>query len=691
RRTEVTPLFEPPAMIARRLGDEYGDFLPAAEELERRYQLMGKQLAQYGSPFDAECTSSRTSPCWLLDHQDAWNIAINRGGMELRCHKPDRLFLSMVPLSLNVTPTMRLVTTASTLLAALWLLNNHHCIEYVTVNADIVFGPLSQPFFTLVRFRAPVRHLQVMAWLPFDETKDNDDMFSLSFADIRSLESITLSGMALSDFATSNIAEALSWNDSHLTYVSLRAIHVLRDSLEALLSALHECRRIRTLDLGVESDCPGLLKPLEDLLESNRDLEEFRYELNGPVRFPFHTLFQNRTLKTLCVGKKLFDVDDIKDLANTLTRNKRLRLLGLSLCPLEDHRALWCIFAAGIANNVALRELDMQRSDITDVAASLFSEALKINKTLEKLNVATGKLPASAAKLLAESLLTNTSLQELRIGRVQGESEDLTGLFDILQDPRASRRVYRFYSVNQLPTLIKLTRQRCQQSEVQISGTDPVPQELASHFFFAIRMQKHLTKLNITLNTSLQPHCARYLASLIRKSVTLTDVDLCFETKSPEIIVLSEGIRQSSSVHRLEIGSWMFDVQSADAFIEMLKNSRSISHVTIFRSNEGTDDVIVRLGEALEDNHGLFGIDLFDAKNLQITCFPFLSELRRNYFRLTRAAAFFQGVLCDQESADDFRKLALSEALLERLGEDRESSEEEIKAAITERLARLSL
>ncbi|CAN7937981.1 unnamed protein product [Ixodes hexagonus] len=687
---------EPPGTIARRLAAEFSNFLPAAEELERRYQLIGKQLAQYGSLFDAECTSSRTSPCWLLDHQDAWNTAINNGGVELRCHRQGRLFLSMVPLFLDMAPTLRLMETTSTLLAVLWLLNSHQCIEYANVNADVAFGVLSRPFFALVHFRAEVRRLHVTARLPFNATPSNDDLFSLSLGDIRSLESLTLNGTVLSQFATTNITRALASNDCTLTYVCLRGIYILRNSMEDLLSSLRECRRVKTLDLAIRVGCPGLLRSLEELIESTRDLEEFRYELNGPVRFPFHTLFKNRTLKILCVGEEIFDADDIRDLANTLNRNKRLRYLGISLCPLEDHLALWSIFTAGVVRNSTLKELDMQASEITDVAAGFLFEALKLNNTLEKLNAATGKLSANAAKLFAQLLLTNTSLQEIRIGRVEGEKAPLAELFNVLQDPLVSNRVVRVYTETQLATLIKLMRQRCQQKEVHVCGThtvgsEPIHFDLVSNFFFGLRVQKHLTYLTVSMNATLMSHSAHHLAFLFKNSVTLKDVDLYVATKSPEIKVICEGIRQSGSILRLRIREWFFDVQSADAFMEMLKENRSIYHLTLFRWNEGADYVIARLSEALDENHGIMAVDLFDQYDLRIMCFQMLPQLRRNFFRLSRAAAFLKGEARDQESADDFRRLALSEALMKRLKDDGESTEEEIKTVITEKLAKMRL
>ncbi|CAN7937980.1 unnamed protein product [Ixodes hexagonus] len=687
---------EPPGMIARWLGDEFSNFLPAEEELERRYQLIGKQLAQYGSVIDAKCTSSRTSPCWLLDHQDAWNSAINSGGVELRCHRQGRLFLSMVPLSLDVAPTLRLMEATSTLLAVLWLLNSHHCIEYVSLNADIAFGVLSRPFFALVRFRAEVRRLRVTAQLPFNARPCNDDMFALSLSDIRSLESLTLKGADLSQFATTNITEVLASNNFTLTHVCFRGILILRNSLENLLSALRQCRRIKTLDLAIRAGCPGLLRSLEDLIESTRDLTEFRYELNGPVRFPFHAVSKNRALKTLCVGEEIFDADDIKDLANTLNQNKRLRYLGISLCPLENHLTSWSVFTDGIVKNATLRELDMQASEITDVAAGFFFEALKRNKTLEKLNAATGTLSANAAKLFAQSLLTNTSLQEIRIGRVEGEMAPLAELFNVLQDPLVSNRVVRVYSQTQLATLIKLMRQRCQQKEVHVSGThtagsEPVHFDFVSSFFFALRVQKNLTYLTVSMKATLLSHSAHHLAFFFKNSVTLKDVDLYVATKSPEIKVICEGIRQSGSILRLRIREWFFDVQSADAFIDMLKKNRSIYHLTLFRWTGGADYVITRLSEALDENDGIMTVDLFDQHNMRIACLQMLPQLRRNFFRLSRAAAFLKGEARDQESADDFRKLALSEALMKRLNDDKESTEEEIKTAITEKLARMRL
>ncbi|KAG0417606.1 hypothetical protein HPB47_005471 [Ixodes persulcatus] len=691
RQAPAETLFVPPSAFARQLGTEFGHLMPAMEELERRYALIGSRLAQYGSPFDAQCTASRASPCWLQDHQLAWNIAVNCGGIELRCHNPGRLYLSMVPISFHVAPTLRLNESMSTLLAALWLLNNHHCIEYVNVNADITFGILSRPFFSLVNFRAHIRRLQVTAWLPFEEIPNNDELFSLSLSDIRSLESLTLSGMAFTDFATTNITEAMRSNDSVLTYVALCGVHVLRESLEAILSTLSYCRRLKTLDLSFRVGCLGVLKPLEDLLDKNRDLEEFRYELNGPVRFPFRALAKNRTLRSLCVGKEIYDEDDIKDLANSLIRNKRLQSLGIAFCPLENHTELWSIFTDAIAKNVALTELDMQRSELTEPGIRFLAKALEVNETIQKLNVATGKIGASSAKELIERLLTNTSVRELRIGRVTGDMDDLTELFDILQNPRVSNRVIRFYSRTQLPTLIKLMRHKCRQPEVHIAGTEVVPPDLASYFFFSLRLQKHITKLTLGLNAQLTPNCARYLALLFRTSVTLTDVDLYIEIRSPEITILADGIRQSSSILRLRIRAWQFDLQSTDAFVDMLKRNRSINHLTLFRCNEGTDHVIARLGEVLDCNYGLLGVDLFDSQHVRLLCFHFLPQLRRNYFRMSRAAAFLKGTSRDQESADDFRKFALTDALRCRLKNDKDASEEEIIAGISEKLASMKL
>ncbi|EEC06550.1 hypothetical protein IscW_ISCW003484 [Ixodes scapularis] len=329
----------------------------------------------------------------------------------------------------------------------------------------------------------------------------------------------------------------------------------------------------------------------------------------------------------------------------------------------------------------------MQRSDLTEAGVRFLSKALEVDETIQKLNVATGKIAASSAKELVEKLLTNSSVRQLRIGRVTGDMDDLTELFDILRNPRISNRVIRSYSRNQLPTLIKLMRQKCRQPEVYIAGTEVVPPELASYFFFTLRLQKHITKLTLGLNAPLTPNCARYLALLFRTSVTLTDVDLYIETRTHEITILAEGIRQSSSILRLRIRAWQFDLRSTDAFVDMLKRNRSINHLTLFRCNEGTDHVIARLGEVLDCNYGLLGVDLFDSQHVRLLCFHFLPQLRRNYFRMSRAAAFLKGTSQDQESADDFRKFALTDALLCRLKNDKDASEDEIIAGISEKLA----
>ncbi|CAN7939555.1 unnamed protein product [Ixodes hexagonus] len=679
--------FETLTALARRIWLPYSDILPTLQELERRYQLMANYLGQHLSPFFAPCTFSNVAFCWLLGYQHGWNTMINRGGLELRCHAAGRLRLTTVPCHLLESRTLQLNRNVFNLLVVLWLVNNHECIDYVDIDTDVAFGDLSLVFFRMVQLGSHHWRLKVVSSRATRVSPINGVFLALALGDTFSLQSLSLWGMDLIESSTDNLVRAFGFNE-YLSHVSLRSVSVTKQSLGRVLSKLNECRGIKTLDLDFRIECPGVLKALEDMLASNRSLEELRYEISGPVRFPFQALAKNRSLKILRVGKEVFDEDDINALADALKRNKRLQTLSVAICPLEKEDALWSIFAAAVGVNTGLGELDVGRAAVTDLAAGYLAEALKSNNTLQKLVVTTGKLTGKGATWLAESLCTNTTLQELHIGRLCEPMIDLAGFFQVLQDSRVSPRVYQFYSRAQLPALIKLLRERRKVPEVRISGAQECPPMLASLLFFAVRVQKFLTRLSIALATTLESHSARHLAILFKSCETLKDVDLNVHTGSAEIKTLVGGVGQSKSISRLKVRSWSFDVQSAAAFVEMLKRNTSIIHLTVFRTNEGTNYILMTLNEVFEGNCTLLDIELFENDHSRIPCSLLLPHLRMNYYRVTRAAAFFEGVFCGQRAVDDFRRLALTRPLMDRLKENTECSEKEIMTAIVEKLAR---
>ncbi|CAN8003959.1 unnamed protein product [Ixodes hexagonus] len=679
--------FQTPIALARRIWFAYSDILPTLQELERRYQLMGDYLDQHVSPFSAPCTFTDVAFCWLLNYQHSWNTMINRGGLELRCHSAGRLRLTTVPCHPLESPTLQLNRNVFNLLVVLWLVNNHECIDYVDINTDVAFGDLSLVFFRMVQLGCHHWRLKVVSWLETRVSPINDEFFTLALGDTFFLESLSLWGMDLAESSTDNLVRAFGFNE-YLSHVSLRSVSITKRSLEIVLSKLNECRGIKTLDLDFRIECPGLLRALEDMLASNRSIEELSYEIRGPVRFPFQALAKNRSLKILRVSNQVFDEDDINALADTLRRNRRLQTLSVAICPLEKGDALWSIFAAAVGVNTGLGKLDLRRAAVTDLAAGYLAEALRSNKTLQKLDVATDKLTGKGAMWLAESLRTNTTLQELHIGRLWEPMVDLAGFFRVLQDSRVSPRVYQFYGRAQLPALIKLLRERHKVRQVRISGAQECPPMLASLLFFAVRVQKSLTRLIIALATTLESHSARHLAILFKNCETLKDVDLNVHTESAEIKTLAAGVGQSKSISRLKVRSWSFDVQSAAAFVEMLKRNTSIIHLTVFRSNEETNHLLMTLNDVFEGNYTLLDIELFENDHSRIPCSLLLPHLRLNYFRVTRAAAFFEGVFSGQRAADDFRRLALTRPLMDRLKENTESSEEEIMAGIIEMLAR---
>ncbi|CAN8023162.1 unnamed protein product [Ixodes persulcatus] len=688
RDTAVGARTETPTMLIARIWLEYSNILPTLEELDRRFQLMENRLNQYYTPCFASCTSSDVNHCWLMNFQHSWNILINPGGLELRCHSPGRLCFTVIPLVVQESHTEALNMDVFNLLVALWLVNNHKCIDFVDINTDNVFGDLSRVFFRMVQLGWHHQRLKVVSWLATRESAINDEFLALALGGTFSLDSLSLWGMDLTESSTSELVRAFGFNQ-FLSHVSLRSVSVTKRCMENILSKLHACRGIKTLELDFRIGCPGLLISLEEMLSLNRNIEDLSYEINSPVRFPFEALAKNRCLKKLRVGKQVFDEDDIKALADTLWRNKRLRTLSVAICPLEKGDVLWRIVAAAIGANAGLKELDLRRSAITDQTAGYLADALKSNRTLKKLDVTTDTLAAKAATYLAESLRTNTTLEELRFGRVWGPMTELAGLFQVIKNPGVSTRVYQFYSRDQLPALIKLLRERCQLPEVHISGALECPALLATMLFFAVRVQKHLTRLSISLATNLESHSARHLAILFSSCKTLKDVNLNVLTRSAEIMTLADGIGQSGSISRLRIRSWLFDFQSADAFLQMLKNNNSVIYLTIYRSNKETNHLIIRLREVFEGNYSLLEIELFDDEHVRIVCPLLFPYLRLNYYRLTRAAGFFEGAYTSERAAGDFRRLAFSRPLMNKIKDNTESSEEEIMAAIKEMLARL--
>ncbi|KAM7283836.1 hypothetical protein ISCGN_000941 [Ixodes scapularis] len=671
--------------FAGRMWLQFRQTLPSADELLRRLNMKKQQLANQDCPFDDPCTACDGRSCWLLNYQGPWNELLNPGGPELRCYAPGRLFLTTLPLPPPELPAVAEADYVGNVLVVLWLLNNHRCIDRIHINTDVMFGDIAEVFYRLVQLGPHFKLIKMVRWLQTEEAKMNDEVLTLTLANTRNLESLTLSGPVLSQFAMANLCQVFFLNEN-IGHVSLTNVTMSAQCAQVILAALNECQNLKNVDIDFRIAIPGVPKALTDLLTRNTSIQKLSYLVDTAIRFPFKALSRNRTLKMLCVGRFLCDEEDIGSLGYMLRRNKHLQVLSVPVCTSERHTEQWFPFLEGLKESVGLVELDLHRSIISDEIAGPLAAALRVNTTLCKVNVGTNNLTGKAAKCFTEVLITNTVLKELWLGRLDGKMTEFADLYRLLEQPGVSERVYAQFCPALMAMLIRLLRENRRLPEINIAGTEPSPPELVNLLLFTIKADLTLTSLKLSLVTNLSSRSAQSLAILFKDSKVLKTVELSMTVMSLEIQLLSEGLQESTSILKLRVRSWCFDENSTSDFIKMLKKNRYIVHLILFKPRVETVDVVKKLLEALEDNYTLLTIDLFDDNFSRVMNFDILPLLCRNYCRVTRAAAFLQGTLADQEAADDFRNLALSTPLLERVREATESSEEDITAAITKKL-----
>ncbi|CAN7937983.1 unnamed protein product, partial [Ixodes hexagonus] len=660
--------------------------LPTAEELVSRLTEKKEQLAQHDSPFDDPCMSCDDTSCWLLDHQGPWNELLNPFGHELRCYAPGRLLLTTLPLSLPVLPANRDLDFLGHVLVVLWLLDNHQCIDRVFINTNGLFDDAANAFYRLVQLGPHVKMVRLVMSLQAEKMEINEELLRLVLANTRSLVSLTLVGPVLSQFAMASLCHVLFLNEK-LLHVCMKDVAVSPESAQSILAALNECPNLKTVDVDFSIRNPEVPKALIAMLSQNTSILDLVYEVDNAIGFPFKALSRNSTLRVLRVGRFLCDEDDIASLGYALRRNQHLRVLSIPIFTSKNHAAQWSKFTEGLGENVGLKELDLHRSLIVDNVIGVLTEALCVNKTLRKVDVGTDSLSALAATCITEILITNTVVEELRLGHLKGTMTEFAEFCRLLENPGLSNKVYAQFCPALIPMMLHLAREKHSLPEINISGGEQSPPELATALFFTIRIDiMTLTSLKLNLNTTVTPGSAQYLARLFRNSKVLKNVELNMMVSGPEITLLSNGLQGSTSIYRLRIKSWCFDDQSADAFVKMLKGNHSITHLIILKYGAESVDISLRLREAVEENNTLLTIELFEDDLLRVVNLAVLPLLCRNYYRVTRAVAFFEGTLDDKESAEDFRKLALTEDFLYRVKENAESSEGDIQAAIRMKL-----
>ena len=238
------------------------------------------------------------------------------------------------------------------------------------------------------------------------------ESFAEALAVNRHLEKLNISGNALQNNSIEHLAHVLGVNQClkklHLQECSITSIS------ELFAQALASNKHLEELDIsGNALDGDGI-QYLAQALRVNRALRILKLKTCGLISQSSKSLVEalttNTHLKELNISTNALQNDIIKHLSHVIGVNQCLNKLHLQKCSITSISEG---FAAALANNKHLEELDISGNALGGDGIQYLAQALRVNRGLRILSLKTCSLTSLSAKSIAEALTTNTHLEEL--------------------------------------------------------------------------------------------------------------------------------------------------------------------------------------------------------------------------------------------------------------------------------------
>ena len=210
-------------------------------------------------------------------------------------------------------------------------------------------------------------------------------------------------------------------NNNTLTSLDLCDTKFNSDGIKQLMAICVQDKTLTSLNfVGSPLDVKGIRYIADGLMHSDSVTSLYlraKQWPSGSMQYLGKALANNITLKSLDLNTNRLSLGDVKHLANALRDNCTLTSLELAFCLYPTEEGVYSegvhYFTRALAQNNALRHLNMRANRLNVENTTCFADVLLTNTTLTSLNLSNSQLDIESAQYFAQALAVNKTLTSL--------------------------------------------------------------------------------------------------------------------------------------------------------------------------------------------------------------------------------------------------------------------------------------
>ncbi|KAL1440948.1 hypothetical protein MTO96_008994 [Rhipicephalus appendiculatus] len=584
------------------------------------------------------CSITDTEPCWILNNLRTFNRILMRVDIELKEEEPRKLCVC----SLNeaVVANSDAIGLFDACILFHLLLKRHKCIQTLHLDKTAVASGYPQILCDALACNRGLRHLAIACW---DFLPGTERTLVYSLCKMPALETIDIFKLSVGPSAATRIGDMIA------RAKCVRNVKFLENDMspEAGTELMKGLCRNSSLELiWLDDNALGIggARFLGEYLATSSKLRDLSLS-DVPCFDEQQLLFIAEGLKTNFSLEKLkihgchVTPAGIDRLAEVLKSNSTLKHLTVSSCNLAQAETK--SLAILLEFNAGLLEVDLSDNLISDVGAVRLAQALKFNIHLETLNLEANHINSQGVVSLVEALACNNVLKELRLGCFEAEDEeDERAVTTALNRIAAHGRVRLCYDmlsgVFQLSASLRMNADRI--TSVHLDASVDVDCNCLKDLFVALASVPCLKSLCIESQTNMDGSAARRFSKLLSTTKTLKHIQInSCNADNVALETVMKGLKKNQSVLHMEMEFSAISSSCTDAFVDMLKGNKTLTHFGYLTTKVSELYVIAR---ELPANRVLTSLKIWERPGFQDVVFEINEILRRNVSYLNRAVEF---------------------------------------------------
>ncbi|KAL1440952.1 hypothetical protein MTO96_008998 [Rhipicephalus appendiculatus] len=610
--------------------------LPPVEHIAKRLQKIQILFQRAGLSTETPCSMTDTEPCWILNSLRTFNRILMSADIELKEEEPRKFCVCSLDKSMMANSDA--VFDACILLHL--LLERHRCIQTLQLDNTTVAPGFPEMLCDALACNRGLRHLVIACW---DFLPGTERRLVHSLCKMPALETIVIYKLPIGPSAAASIGDMVAKTEC------VRSIKFLENDMTpeagtALMKGLCRNTSLELIWLSYNALGIGGARFLGDYLATSTKLRDL--SLSDVPCFDEEQLVliaegmkTNRSLEKMKIHSCHVSPAGIDRLAEVLKTNTTLKHLAVSACNLGQAETK--SLAILLEFNAGLLEVDLRDNMINDFGAVRLATALKFNTHLETLNLETNRINSQGVLSLVQALASNKVLKELRLGCFGAEDEDEErDVTTALIRTAAHGRVRLFYDqlsdVFQLSTSLRTCADRI--TSVHLDSSVDVDAACLKDLFEALATVPCLESLCIESQTTMDGTAARRFSKLLRNTKTLKRIEMnSCDADNVALETVMMGLKKNESVLHMEMEFSAISSSCTDAFVDMLKGNKTLTHFGYLTTKMSELQFIAR---ELRANRVLTSLKIWEKPGFQGVMFEINEILRRNVSYLNRAVEF---------------------------------------------------